>query len=258
MSDDRGSGGQEVALVTGAGTGIGAAVAVRLARAGISVAVNALSADDAGDTLAAVAAVGGRAVAVVGDVSAEDDVRRMVGECVDELGGLTIAVNNAATQQHQPFLELDLAAWRRTTEVSLTGTFLVASAAARHMAARGGGTIVNVTSVHEHVPWAGYAPYCTAKAAVGMLTRCMGLELAAHGIRAVAVAPGAVASGGNVDALHDPVERRKLLVDVPAQRVAEPEEIAGLVAYLVSPEASYITGTTIVIDGGLEQQTMTY
>ena len=247
----------EVALVTGAGSGIGAAIARRLAADGVAVAVNALSEEEAAPTVADITGRGGHAVAAVGNVSSEDDVRRMVAECVDRLGGLTVAVNNAGYQEERAFLDLDLAAWRKTTEVDLTGAFLVANAAARQMAARGGGTIVNVTSVHEHVPWAGYAPYCVAKAGVGMLTRVMGLELARLGIRAVAVAPGTVRAGSNVELMEDPAGREKLLADVPARRVAEPEEVAELVAYLVSPRASYITGTTVVIDGGLEQHVMT-
>lgn len=233
-----------VALVTGAGTGIGAAIAQRLARDGLAVAVNARSAEEAQPTLDAIAAQGGRAVPIVGDVSREDDVRRMVAACVDTLGGLDVAVNNAAVQERAPFLDLTLEAWQRQLDTDLTGVFLVARESARQMAARGGGVIVNVSSVHEHRPWPGAAAYCTAKAGVGMLTACLGRELAPYGIRAVAVAPGAIATETN-DA--DPGDVR---AQVPAGRMGTPEEIADAVAWLAG--AAYVTGTTVVVDGGWE------
>ena len=243
-----------VALVTGAGRGIGAAVAVRLARDGAAVGVNVRSREKADETLAAIAGFGGRAVALVGDVAEEDDVRRIVAECVEHFGGLSVAVNNAGTQEESPFLELELSAWRRQMAVDLDGVFLVGREAARHMAGHGGGVIVNVTSVHEHTTFPGFTAYCAAKAGAGMLTRNMARELAPHGIRVVAVAPGAVTTGDNAELLDDPEEREKALAGIPAGRMAEPAEIAALVSFLASPEAAYITGTSVVIDGGLELQ----
>lgn len=241
-----------VALITGAGRGIGAAIAVRLARDGAAVGVNVRSREKADDTLAAIAELGGRAVALVGDVAEEDDVRRMVGECVERLGGLSVAVSNAGVQKETPFLELELDDWRRQTAVDLDGVFLVGREAARHMAGHGGGVIVNITSVHEHTTFPGYTAYCVAKAGAGMLTRNMARELAPHGIRVVGVAPGAVTTGDNAEIMDDPEEREKAEAGIPAGRLADPAEIAALVAFLVSPEAAYITGTSVVIDGGLE------
>jgi glucose 1-dehydrogenase len=235
-----------VALVTGAGTGIGAAIARRLARDGLAVGVNARAADEARPTLDAIARAGGRAVPLVGDVSREDDVRRIVAACVDTLGGLDVAVNNAAVQERAAFLDLTLDAWRRQLDTDLTGVFLVGREAARQMAARGGGVVVNVSSVHEHRPWPGAAAYCVAKAGVGMLTACMGRELARHGVRAVAVAPGAIATETNTP---DPAAVRE---QVPAGRMGTPEEVANVVAWLASDEAAYLTGTTVVADGGWE------
>lgn len=247
-----------VALVTGAGTGIGAAIAKRLARDGWLVGVNARGPGEADETVGAVTAAGGSAIALIGDVSREDDVRRIVDECVFDLGGLHVAVNNAAVQEHRPFLDLDLATWRSTLDVDLTGVFLVSLYAARRMAATGGGTIVNISSVHEHVPRAGAAPYCVSKAGVGMLTKCLALELAGKGVRAVAVAPGAIRTDGNARRLADPEQRELLLSDIPVGRTGEPEEIADVVAFLASPGAAYVTGTTVVVDGGLEQRVVTH
>jgi NAD(P)-dependent dehydrogenase (short-subunit alcohol dehydrogenase family) len=234
------------ALVTGAGTGIGAAIAVRLGRDGYAVGVNARSEAQARPTVEAVTDAGGQAVALVGDVSVEDDVRRLVAECVDRLGGLDVAVNNAAVQEQAPFLDLTLESWRRQLDTDLTGVFLVGREAARQMAARGGGVVVNVSSVHEHRPWPGAAAYCTAKAGVGMLTACMGRELARYGVRAVSVAPGAVATERNHP---DPDDVRE---QIPAGRMATPEEVANVVAWLASDQAAYVTGTTVVVDGGYE------
>jgi glucose 1-dehydrogenase len=239
----------KVALVTGAGTGIGAAIAARLAADGAVVAVNALSADEAAPTVKSIEAAGGRAVAVVGDVSREDDVRRMVAECVDRLGGLDVAVNNAGVQEEVPFLDLTLEAWQRHVSVDLTGVFLVSREAARQMAARGSGVIVNISSVHERRPWPKAAAYCTAKAGVGMLTQCIGRELGRHGIRAVSVAPGAIATEANVER-HGGLADDEVREQVPAGRMGCPEEVAALVSWLASDEAAYVTATTIAVDGG--------
>ncbi|MBC7375516.1 MAG: SDR family oxidoreductase [Frankiales bacterium] len=241
-----------VALVTGAGTGIGAAVAARLARDGAAVGVNGLTAEEVADTVARVTAAGGRAVPLVGDVSDPYDVERMVAEIVEQLGGLHILVNNAGLQQHTPFLELDLATWRKQLSVDLDGAFLMALAACRVMAPRGGGVVLNVTSVHEHQPRPGYAAYCTAKAGLGMLTKVIARELADRGIRAVAVAPGAIETP--IQGEQSAPEIAKQEDGIPAGRLGTANEVAALVSHLVSPAAAYVSGTTVVIDGALEQQ----
>lgn len=240
-----------VALVTGAGTGIGRAIAERLAADGVAVAVNARSEDEAAPTVAAIESRGGCAVPVVADVAVEDDVRGAVATCVDRFGRLDVAVNNAGVQEAEAFLDVTLESWRRQLDVDLTGAFLVCREAARQMAARGGGVLVNITSVHEHRPWPGAAAYCSAKAGLGMLTRCLGWELAPYGIRAVAVAPGAIATAANLER-HGGLTSDELRAQVPAGRMGRPEEVAALVAWLASDEAAYVTGTTVVVDGGFE------
>ena len=241
-----------VALVTGAGTGIGAEVAARLAHDGAAVGVNGLTADEVADTVARIISGGGRAVAVVGDVSDPDDAERMVREVDEQLGGLHVLVNNAGLQEHTPFLELDLAIWRRQLSVDLDGAFLMALAACRVMAPRGGGVVLNVTSVHEHQPRPGYAAYCAAKAGLSMLTKVLARELAGQGIRAVSVAPGAIETP--IQGERSTQDVRQQEAGIPAGRLGTPAEVAALVSYLVSPAAAYVSGTTVVIDGALEQQ----
>lgn len=242
----------QVALVTGAGSGIGAEVAVRLARDGAAVGVNGRSADEVASTLDRIVAGGGRAIAAIGDVSKPDDVARVVRETDEHLGGLHILVNNAGLQQQTPFLQLDLDTWRSQLSVDLDGAFLMASAACRLMALRGGGVVVNVTSVHEHQPRPGFAAYCTAKAGLGMLTKVMARELAEYGIRAIAVAPGAIETP--IQGEQSEQEQQQQRDGIPAGRLGTAGEVAALVAYLVSPAAAYVSGTTVVIDGALETQ----
>ena len=241
-----------VALVTGAGSGIGAEVAARLAQDGAAVGVNGLTAQKVADTVARITAGGGRAVALVGDVSDPDDAQRMVRETDEQLGGLHVLVNNAGLQQHTPFLELDLTTWRAQLSVDLDGAFLMALAACRVMVPRGGGVVLNVTSVHEHQPRPGYAAYCTAKAGLSMLTKVLARELGGRGIRAVSVAPGAIETP--IQGERSAAQVREQEAGVPAGRLGTAGEVAALIAYLVSPAAAYVSGTTVVIDGALEQQ----
>ncbi len=241
-----------VALVTGAGSGIGAAIAVRLSRDGASVAVNGRIPEEVDEVVERIRSEGGTAIGVIGDVSDPEDAMRLVAETDDGLGGLHILVNNAGLQEETSFLELDLATWRKQLSVDLDGAFLMASAACRLMAPRGEGIVINITSVHEHQPRPGYAAYCTAKAGLGMLTKVMARELAPRGIRVLAVAPGA--SETPIQGEQTPDERQRQRDGIPAGRLGTAGEVAALVAYLASPAAAYVSGTTIVIDGALETE----
>jgi NAD(P)-dependent dehydrogenase (short-subunit alcohol dehydrogenase family) len=240
-----------IAIVTGSDSGIGRATAVALARDGFDVGIT-WHEDEAGAeaTAAEVRDLGRRAEVRRLDLADAENGPRVVDALADALGGLDVLVNNAGTGDSSPVLEVDLATWRHVLEVDLTGAFLCAQAAARRMvAAGGGGRIVNVTSVHEHIPLAGSAPYCAAKGGLGLLTKVMALELAAHGITVNAVAPGEIATPmtGNEDVDPTSVDRP----GIPARRPGDAREVAALVAFVCRDEAAYLTGESIVVDGGL-------
>jgi NAD(P)-dependent dehydrogenase (short-subunit alcohol dehydrogenase family) len=229
-----------VALVTGAGSGIGAEVAARLAQDGAAVGVNGLTDDEVVGTVQRIVDGGGRAVGLVGDVSDPEDAARMVRECDEQLGGLHVLVNNAGLQEETPFLELDLETWRKQLSVDLDGAFLMALAACRLMAPRGGGVVLNVTSVHEHQPRPGYAAYCAAKAGLGMLTKVIGPRARGQGHPQRRRRPGAIETRSRATA-----PRRR---SASRRRASRPAGWGGrarsprLISYLVSPAAAYVSG----------------
>ncbi len=239
------------AIITGSDSGIGKATAVELARRGHDVGIT-YSRDEEGAQATAeeVRSLGRRAEVRHLDLTQADAVQPAVDELAEALGGLDVLVNNAGTGAGTPFLELELAEWRDVLEVDLTGALLTAQAAARRMVASGTrGRIVNVTSVHEHVPLDGATPYVVAKHGLGGLTKMMALELAEHGITVNSVAPGEIATPmtGAEDA--DPRDEQR--PGVPVGRVGDAREVAHLIAYLASPDASYTTGASYVVDGGM-------
>src|SRR5918992_970183 len=239
------------AIVTGSDSGIGKATAVTLAERGFDVGVTWHEDEEgARDAAREVEAKGRRAEVRRLDLADVEQVARVVGELADSLGGLDVFVNNAGTGHSTPFLEVPLDEWRHIIDVDLTGAFVAAQEAARRMVDLGrGGRIVNVTSVHEHVPLRGATAYCAAKGGLGQLTRVMALELAEHGITVNSVAPGEIATPMTGAEDEDPaaIERP----GIPAGRPGHAREIASAIAYLASPEAAYVTGESWVIDGGL-------
>ncbi len=239
------------AIVTASDSGIGKATAVLLAQHGFDVGITWRSDEAGAEATAREVRAAGRAAEVrhldLGDATRGPAV---VDELADALGGLDVLVNNAGTGDSTPFLDVELDTWRHVLEVDLTGAFLCAQRAARRMVAQGrGGRIVNVTSIHEHVPLVGSAAYCAAKGGLGLLTKVMALELAGHGITVNSVAPGEIATPmtGNEDVDPASVERPA----IPARRAGDAREIAAVVAFLASPGAGYVTGASYVADGGL-------
>jgi NAD(P)-dependent dehydrogenase (short-subunit alcohol dehydrogenase family) len=240
-----------IAIITGADSGIGKATAVTLAQADCDVGITWHN-DQAGaqDTAEQVRNAGGRAEVRQVDLAKLPHAGDVIDELAEALGGLDIFVNNAGAMTGGPFLELDLDAWQHTLDVDLTAAFVCAQRAARRMVDAGrGGRIVNVTSVHEHVPLIRASAYCAAKGGLGLLTKVMALELAEHGITVNAVAPGEVATPMTGQHNVDPTAQQR--PGIPLGRPADAYEIAKAIAFLASPDASYVTGESFVVDGGL-------
>jgi glucose 1-dehydrogenase len=235
-----------VALVTGADTGIGWAIANRLQADGFALAFHTRDEED--DARARFEEVAGRGPAhwVSGDVSDPHAGERLVREAVAALGRLDVLVNNAGVTVSKPAIELDADDFDQIFGVDVKGALFLAIAAAKRMREQGGGSIVNVTSVHEHVPRPGFALYAGAKAALGMITRSLALELGPEGIRVNAVAPGAIATERNEEA-------RALAGEIPLGRAGEPAEVAAVVSFLASGQAGYVTGASYLVDGGFVQ-----
>ncbi len=243
----------KVAIVTGAGSGIGYAIAQLFAQNGAAVAINYLGhGNDAQKLAQTIEAAGGRAAAVEADVSDAKAVEALVEQAVEAFGKLDVLVNNAGIEQSQPLLEIDEANWDRTLAVDLKGPFLCLQAAARRMQ-KTGGSIVNISSIHEDFPFPGYTPYAAAKGGLRMLMRNASLELAPYGIRVNNIAPGAIATPINAATLADPAKVKRLEELVPLQRMGKPEEVAQVALFLASDRAAYVTGSTYYVDGGIVQ-----
>jgi glucose 1-dehydrogenase len=241
------------ALVTGGSSGIGAAVVLELAAHGAAVAiVHRSGRDDAVVMAEAVRAAGGEAVPVAMDVSREDEVRRGFAEAASALGPLDLVVSNAGVQAPHLVVDMSLEEWERVIGVNLTGSFLVCREAARAMvAAGGGGTIVAVTSVHDRMPWERFSHYAASKGGAKLFVESIAKELAPHGIRVNAVAPGAIATPINEHLQGDEEARAAVEAQIPMGRMGSVDEVARAVAWLASDQASYVTGATLLVDGGL-------
>lgn len=251
----------QVAVVTGASSGLGRASAVALGAAGCNVVVNHLdrSRDDADEVVAEIAEAGGTAVALAADVSQEADVEKMFAETVERFGTVHILVNNAGIQSGARFADMTLDQWRKVIAVNLDGQFLCARSAVREFLRRGPepqvsratGKIICMSSVHETIPWAFEANYAASKGGVELLMKSMAQELAQQKIRVNSVAPGAIRTSINTEAWETKEAMDSLLKLMPYGRIGEPPDVAQSVLFLASDLSDYMTGATLYVDGGM-------
>jgi glucose 1-dehydrogenase len=248
------------ALVTGANSGIGAAVAIALAEAGAAVVVNYVADPVAAEAVVAtITAAGGTALAIQADVSDEAQVQAMFAQMLSQWGSIDILVSNAGLQRDAPLVQMTLAQWNTVIGVNLTGQFLCAREAARAFLKRGvvpglssaAGKIICMSSVHQVIPWGGHVNYATSKGGVMLLMKSMAQELAPHRIRVNAIAPGAIKTSINRSAWSTPAAEADLLRLIPADRVGETVDVARACVWLASDLSDYVTGTTLYIDGGM-------
>ncbi|MFB6317242.1 glucose 1-dehydrogenase [Saccharicrinis sp. FJH54] len=248
----------KVALITGASSGIGKAIALRFAAEGATVVVNHFKQEDkAREVVEKIRSENGKAIYIEADISKEDDVVAMYSKIMERIGKLDILVNNAGRQKDAPVWKMSLEDWNAVIDVDLTGHFLCTREAAKIFLQKDTneevpGNIVFITSVHQNIPWAQRANYTAAKAGASMLMKTVAMELAPGNIRVNAVAPGAVKTAINIDNFKDPDEKEKILRKIPFGKAGKTNDIASAVLWLASSEAGYITGETIFVDGGME------
>jgi glucose 1-dehydrogenase len=241
------------AVVTGSGRGIGRAIAVRFAQEGADVVINDLDIrTTARETLAQVVATGRRGVLIQADLSHADQARRLIDDAVRQLGPLDILVNNAGIEKHAPFVEVTEEDYDKVLHVNLKGAFFTTQAFVRHLLADNRpGKIIHISSVHEELPFPGYASYCASKGGLQLLTRDLAVELGPHGITVNGIAPGAIITEINRSLLDDKPRVERLLKQIPLGRLGKTDDVAAVAAFLASPDADYVTGSTYYVDGGL-------
>ena len=245
----------KVAIVTGGNSGIGLAIVLEFARQGANIVIDYLSHPEATEALETqVRALGNRVIGVKADVSKVADLQMLFARAVEAFGHVDIMVNNAGVETRTSVLDTTEAQYDQVLSVNLKSAFFGTQLAAQQMIKQGGGgRIINISAVHEDWPMPGNTAYCLSKGGMRMLTRTAGVELAPHNILVVGVGPGAVSTPINSTTMSDPALLKKLDASIPRGRVAKPEEIANLVAFLASEGASYLTATTVFADGGIMQ-----
>ncbi len=248
------------AIVTGANSGIGKAIATALGRAGADVVVNYRDGEDAAVAVVKEIAQGGsRAIAIRADVSREAEVKDLFRSSIEQLGTVDILVNNAGLQRDAPFEDLTLDQWNAVIGVNLTGQFLCAREAVREFKRRGvvpavsraAGKIICISSVHEVIPWAGHVNYAASKGGVMLMMKSLAQEVAPHRIRVNSIAPGAVRTPINREAWSTPEALEALLRLIPYRRIGEPEDIGQAAVWLASDQSDYVNGTSLFVDGGM-------
>lgn len=250
----------KVALVTGATSGIGKAIAERFAAEGAHVAVNYREKGDnskvASGMLQSFAAPG---MAAVADVTDRKEIEQMFGQIVAKFGRIDIVVNNAGMEIKKPFVDVTDDEWNKVLKVNLYGPYVVSQLAARQMIKQGaGGKLIYISSVHEDIPFPEYTAYCASKGAIRMMMRNLAMELAPYQINCNNIAPGAIATPINQAVLDDPQAKKNAISEIPWGRFGKPEEVASVAVFLASDESAYVTGSTYYVDGGLTQQVTKY
>lgn len=241
------------ALVTGSSQGIGEAVAIRLAQEGADVIVNYHTHPEEAEQVAQkIRALGRRTVALQADLSNLREVQALLQQSIQALGKLDLLVNNAGVEKHADFWDVTEADYDLVMNVNLKGVFFVTQGFVRHLRdTKRAGKVINMSSVHEELPFPHFAPYCMSKGGMRMMTRDLAIELAPYGITINSIAPGAIETPINTKLLHDPAKLNALLGNIPLKRLGKPQDVAGVAAFLASPDADYLTGTTVFVDGGL-------
>jgi glucose 1-dehydrogenase len=251
---------EQSALVTGANSGIGQAVAIALANDGANVVVNYVTHPEAADDVVKqIENNGGNAIAIKADVSKEDEVQSMFKQMFNKYGTIDILVNNAGIQKDSPLESMSLADWQLVLNVNLTGQFLCTREAVKEFLRRGvvserscaAGKIICMSSVHEIIPWAGHANYAASKGGINMMMKSMAQELAPKKIRVNSIGPGAIQTPINKPAWDTPEALNKLLTLIPYGRIGQPEDIGRVAVWLASDASDYVNGTTIFVDGGM-------
>jgi glucose 1-dehydrogenase len=241
------------ALVTGGDSGIGQGIAYELAAHGAGVAINHVGGSEVADAMVErITAAGGRAIAVPMNVTNEEQVAAAFRTAREELGGFDLLVNNAGVEKPFALVDMPLSEWQKVIDVNLTGAFLCAREAARAMLDQGvRGAIVNISSVHEVIPWERFSHYCASKGGEKLFAESIARELAPHGIRVVNVAPGAISTPINAGVLADPAQKQAVVDEIPLGRWGEVPDVARAVAWVASEQADYVVGSTLFVDGGM-------
>lgn len=244
---------QKVAVITGGSKGIGNAIAERYGKEGMSVVIN-YNSDQQGaeQVVTKIIATGGQAIAVQADVSTEAGVQKLVDTAVKQYDHLDVWVNNAGMENQHPTTELSLKDWQRVIDVNLTGVFLGSKAALNYFTSHNKkGNIINMSSVHEQIPWPTFAHYAASKGGVKLFSQTITMEYAARNIRVNAIGPGAINTPINAEKFTDPEQLKTTTSMIPMQRIGDPKEVAAAAAWLASDESSYVTGITLFVDGGM-------
>jgi glucose 1-dehydrogenase len=243
----------KTAIVTGGNSGIGKSVVLALADQGANIVIDFIANEQATEDLEKqVATLGDKSIGVEADVSKVADLQRLIDSAVKAFGRVDVMVNNAGVETRTSVLDTTEDQYEKVMEINLKSAFFGTQLAAKQMIAQGGGgRIINITSVHEDWPMPGNAPYCLSKGGMRMLTRTAGVELGPHGVLVVGVGPGAIATPINVSTMADPEKMKTLDTAIPLGRMAQPEEIGSVVAFLAGTDCSYMTATTVFVDGGI-------